>query len=224
MAIIVSVVLSIVLLSVGWFVFTIIQPKLVFLFDTLVPKYIPCVAVSASIDGITYSEENLKRIPRTGHFFLKFDVSIKRRGLYWGEKEFDLIVENKKKEQNKLDMQAIEYSCKKDDTKQNTFNMIVSRHSGKASIVYSCKLSPTNDNSNNQEQSTPLAPDILLQISKKIEQKKKCLEPLDKTIALISAPGQTSSDGPDITTIEVSIKGELSVKIENQEATDKEKQ
>jgi hypothetical protein len=208
MAVFISVVLLLILLIVGLFVFTILQPKFVSLFDTLAPKYIPCVAVSASIDGgITYSEPNLKRIPKGENFFLKFDVSIRRRGLYWGDEKFVFTFENK--EPGKLEArEPVEYSDKKTDstgnnpTEGDTFEIFVSRYRGKNTVIYRCKP-PKN-----------CPPDTLFQITIKSDDTK--LEPLNKTIALVFVSEQPKVDEAESAAAKVSIDGTVTVKIEKQ--------
>jgi len=192
--IVIGVLTLIPLVLVGMFALPILQPKLAdFLHAPFGPKYTPCVAVCARIDGgITYRENNLKRIPLGKDFFLKFDVSIRRRWLYWGDKKFAVTIENK--EPDKLVMDAIEYSGEKAEP-GDTFVIVVSKHTGKNTIVFRCK--------------PPVLSATLVQVTIKSDDRR--LEPLNKTIALVfvTEPSKTEN-----TTTKVSIDGTVTVKTE----------
>ncbi|GAB6393622.1 MAG: hypothetical protein MdMp014T_2995 [Treponematales bacterium] len=210
--VIVGVLTLIVLGLVGAFTVKFILPALDDVFcEPIVPKYTPCVAVSARIDGeMTYRETNLKRIPLGKDFFLKFDVSIRRRWLYRGDEKFAVTIENK--EPDKLVMDAIEYSGEKTEP-EDTFVIVVSKHTGKNTIVFRCK-SPKNGTSDEKEEasSTASATDTLFQITIKSDDAR--LEPLNKTIALVFASEQSKTNEAESAAAKVSIDGTVTVKIE----------
>jgi hypothetical protein len=197
-------VVLIALLFVWAFAVRVLQPIFADIIDTpIAPKYIPCVAVSASLDGgRTYNENNLKRIPQRGVFFLKFDVSIRRRGLYIKDETFNLTFENTGADKLEA-IEAVEYSGKKSKL-EDTFNFTinVSKYTGKNNIIFRCQP-PTN-----------CIPNTLGQISITSDEKNK-LEPLDRTIALVfdSNPNATSSS--ENKSSKVSIQGELEITSES---------
>jgi HSP20 family molecular chaperone IbpA len=197
--IVIGVLTFIVLVLVGKFALPILQPKLAdFLHAPFGPQYTPCVAVSARIDGeMTYRENNLKRIPLNGYFFLKFDVSIRRRGLYWGDKEFDCIIKHEG-----IGMKAIEYSG--ENKPSDTFKINVSRYTGKNTIVFRCEREPLENHTS----------DTLLQITIKVNEKEKSREILNKTIALVFVLEQQPK--AESAAAKVSIDGTVTVKIEKQ--------
>jgi hypothetical protein len=161
-----------------------------FLTTYIVPCSTAAVSVSASIDGgITYSETNLKRVPQRKDFFLKFEVSIRRHGLYIKNETFNFTVENTGT--NKLTMDAIEYSGEK-TSPPDTFKIVVSRCTGKNTVIYRCTPKDCD---------TSTLPQI------RIQSTDPKLSSLDETFALVFVPESE-------TTAKISVKGELEVKTE----------